>query len=631
VLVTIDTLRADHLGCYGAEPTVTPTLDALAARGARFETAVSPAPLTLPSHATLLTGLDPPRHGVRANGAYQLGPEWPTLAEQLAAGGLPGAAFVSAFVLERRFGLARGFDHYDDAVGVQLDDIGVGSRPATATVDAALAWLAEAPARFFLWVHLYDPHAPYQPPEPHLGRHPGNPYAGEIAYADAELGRLLEAIDRRFPDGRTLVAVTADHGESLGEHGEPTHAFGVYDATQRVPLVLAGPGVPEGRVVAPLVRLADVAPTLLELFALPVPADRSGASVVPLLRDEGEPAERVAWVETLATQLDMGWSPLLGVRTARHKYVRAPRPELYDLARDPKETTNLADASPALVAELDGLVAERVAGQRATPNRGVDKETADQLAALGYLTSGPPVAGASALGVVGGVDPKDRMGDLETLRDALTLLKQRRGPEAMERFAALRSSGFEIDVLRGEAALLAGQLDAARAAALRARQHDAERASAIVLLGRIEEAAGQDESASARFHEALTRDPESSAALLGLGRLAEAAGELDTARSFYERARTRKRVEAEALWRLGALAIERGDATAARSILAELPQRFARSPDAAARLARAEQRAGRLDLARLRVRGALQQYPDAIELRELEEALTEGAPSVPVP
>jgi tetratricopeptide (TPR) repeat protein len=353
--------------------------------------------------------------------------------------------------------------------------------------------------------------------------------------------------------------------------------------------------------------------------------------VVPLLRDEGEPAERVAWVETLATQLDMGWSPLLGVRTARHKYARAPRPELYDLARDPKETTNLADASPALVAELDGLVAERVAGQRATPNRGVDKETADQLAALGYLTSGPPVAGASALGVVGGVDPKDRMGDLETLRDALTLLKQRRGPEAMERFAALRSSGFEIDLLRGEAALLAGQLDAARAAALRARQHDAERASAIVLLGRIEEAAGQDESASARFHEALTRDPESSAALLGLGRLAEAAGELDTARSFYERARTRKRVEAEALWRLGALAIEGGDAAAARSILAELPQRFARSPDAAARLARAEQRAGRLDLALLRVRGALQEYPDAIELRVLEEALSEGAPSVPAP
>jgi tetratricopeptide (TPR) repeat protein len=568
---------------------------------------------------------------VRANGAYELGPGWPTLAEQLAAGGLESAAFVSAFVLERRFGLARGFDTYDDAVGVQLDDIGVGARPAAATVDAALGWLADAPPRFFLWVHLYDPHAPYQPPEPHRSRHLGKPYVGEIAYADAEVGRLLDGIEALFPDDLTLIAVTSDHGESLGEHGEPTHAFGVYDTTQRVPLLLAGPGLPEGKSVKSLVRLADVAPTLLELFALPVPSDLSGRSMLPVLRGEHEPPERVAWVETLATQLDMGWSPLLGVRTSSHKYIRAPRPELYDLALDPGEMKNLADDSPALVAELDGLVAERVAEQRVRPNRGVDSETADQLAALGYLTSGAPEAGESTLGVVGGIDPKDRMEDLETLREALTLLKLRRGPEAMERFETLRSGGFEIEVLRGEAALLAGQLDAARESARRAQRVDPERASAIVLLGRIEETAGQADAASERFHEALTRDPESSAALVGLGRLAEAADELDQARGFYEQARTRRRVDAEAIWRLAALAIEDGDVTAARAILAELPQRFARTPDAAARLARAEQRAGRLDLARLRVNGALQQYPDAIELEEIAADLNEGAGGAPEP
>ncbi len=625
MLVTIDTLRADHLGCYGAEPSATPTLDALAARGARFENAISPAPLTLPSHATLLTGLDPPRHGVRANGAYRLGPSFPTLAERLGGEGLATAAFVSAFVLERRFGTARGFDHYDDALGVQLDDIGVASRPAGATVDAALAWLEDAPERFFLWLHLYDPHAPYEPPEPHGTRQLGQPYLGEIAYADAELGRLLAALEARFDDGGTLVVVTSDHGESLGEHGEPTHAFGVYDATQRVPLLLAGPKVPAGRVVEPVVRLADVTPTVLELFGLPPLAEQSGASLLPLLAGDAEPAPRVAWVETLATQLDMGWSPLLGVRTARHKYVRAPRPELYDLAGDPNETRNLAAEQPERVAELDALVEARAAGQRTTPNQSVDGETAERLRALGYLTADPLAPGPAPLGEVGGFDPKDGMPELEALRDALTHLKQRRGAEALERFEALEATGFDVELLRGEAALLAGRLDTARSAAERAQQLDPGRASALVLRGRIEEQAGAPARAEAHFREAVERDPEAGAAWLGLGRLAEARGDRATARGHYERARGLRRVEAEALWRFAALEIESGNLAEARSVLASLPQRFARHPDAAARLARAEQAAGRSDLARLRIEGSLREYPDAAELQRLAAEFADGS------
>ena len=209
MLVTIDTLRADHVGCYGAEWASTPTLDGLARRGVRFTTAISPAPLTLPSHATLFTALDPPEHGVRANGAFRLEEGVPTLAECFESAGFATAAFVSAFVLDRRFGLARGFAHYDDALGVQNEEIGVASRPGGASVDAALAWLESAPERFFLWLHLYDPHAPYEPPEPHRTRQLGRPYDGEIAYADAELGRLLAALDARFPDGRTLVGFGA--------------------------------------------------------------------------------------------------------------------------------------------------------------------------------------------------------------------------------------------------------------------------------------------------------------------------------------------------------------------------------------------------------------------------------------
>ena len=624
VLVSIDTLRADHVGCYGASNAATPTLDALAARGARFETAISPAPLTLPSHATLLTGLDPPEHGVRSNGSFRLRDEIPTLAERLHAAGFASAAFVSAFVLDRRFGLARGFDAYDDQLGVQDEDIGVASRPAGQTIDAALAWLDDAPERFFLFVHLYDPHAPYEPPEPHRTRQLGRPYDGEIAYADAELGRLLAALEARFPDGGNLVVVTADHGESLGEHGEPTHAFTIYDATQRVPLLMAGPGVPAGRVVPSLARLADVMPTVLALAGQPAPPAATGRSLLPALRGEPEGEAREAWVETLATQLELGWSPLLGVRTATHKYVRAPRPELYALADDPGETQNVAAEQPALAAELDALVTARAERQSATPNLGVDPQTAEQLHALGYLADARPAASARPLGVVGGPDPKEEMGKLGTLRVVLTHLKQRRGHEALEQFPELGALGLDLELLRGEAALLAGELEIARASVQRARQLEPARtAPPLVLLGRIEEATGRTGAAEAAFLEAQRLDPESGSALLGLGRVAEQRSDLAAARAHYESARQLRRVEAEALWRLAALEIESGEPDRARAALADLPQSFARSPQAAARLASAERAAGRLDLARLRVKGSLRAYPDAGELLLVEGELLE--------
>ncbi len=623
VLVTIDTLRADHVGCYGAAQATTPTLDALAARGARFETAISPAPLTLPSHATLFTALDPPEHGVRNNGAYRLRDEVPTLAERMHAGGFASAAFVSAFVLDRRFGLARGFDPYDDRLGVQDEAIGVASRPAGQTVDLALAWLAGAPERFFLFVHLYDPHAPYEPPEPHRSRQLGRPYDGEISYADAELGRLLAAVDARFPDGRSLVVVTADHGESLGEHGEPAHAFTLYDATQRVPLLMAGPGIPHGRVVHQLTRLADVTPTVLELAGLPALQAATGASLLPALRGTPEPEPRVAWVETLATQLELGWSPLLGVRTAEHKYVRAPRPELYELASDPGETQNLAVLQPDVVARLDALVAARVAQQRVAPNLGLDAETAERLRALGYLAEARPHAGARPLGEVGGPDPKDEMGKLATLREVLTLLRARKGREAFAAFSELGELGVELELARGEAALLAGELDAARASVARTQDAAASTTAPLLLLGRIEEAAGRLPEAEAAFREALRLDSEAGAALVGLGRCAEERSDPSGALAYYERARTSRLVEAEAVWRLAALEIERGEAERARSALAALPQSFARSPEAAARLARAERSAGRGDLALLRVRGSLRDYPEASELLLVEGDLLE--------
>ncbi|HVN40349.1 MAG TPA: sulfatase, partial [Myxococcota bacterium] len=264
VLVTIDTLRADHIGCYGLASAHTPTLDRLAAEGVRYEVALSPAPLTLPSHTTIMTGLDPDRHGVRHNSVFSLDPAVPTLAERLHARGYATAAFVGAFVLDRRFGLARGFDVYDDHFGDRRSSlVGFAERRAGDVTDAFQRWLAAAPPRFFVWLHYYDAHASYDPPEGFKLSFPYDLYSGEIAYVDAQLGRALEALSARFDPAGTLVLVTSDHGESLGEHGELSHSYGVYEATQRVPLVARGPGFTGGRVAHELARLADVTPTLL--------------------------------------------------------------------------------------------------------------------------------------------------------------------------------------------------------------------------------------------------------------------------------------------------------------------------------------------------------------------------------
>ena len=325
VLVTIDTLRADHLSCYGARAPQTPHLDALARSGVRFATAIAPTPLTLPSHASLLTGLDPHHHGVRNNGTFALESAIPTIATRMREQGFATAAFLGAVVLDRQYGLARGFDVYDDAMSVRrhLGDTGLAERRADRVVDAVLDWLPLAPDRFLLWVHLYDPHADYDPPLPFKKTWAAAPYAGEVAFADAQLGRLLDAVDARWPDGRTLVVVTSDHGESLGEHGEPSHAYTLYDATQRVPLLMRGPGFPAGQVVETPVRLVDVAPTILARLSSAPFAEADGTDLSSLVADRDR-AGRVAYLETLAPQLDLSWSPMLALRTPDWKYSRRP-------------------------------------------------------------------------------------------------------------------------------------------------------------------------------------------------------------------------------------------------------------------------------------------------------------------
>src|SRR4249919_560972 len=291
LLVSIDTLRADHVGSYGYRAAATPVIDALAARGLRFEQAETVTPLTLPAHTSLLSGTFPAFHGVRDNGSFYVGDEVTTLAEVMKAHGYRTAGFVGAYVLDHRWGIAQGFDHYYDDFDLSRFEMAAGidaaQRPGSEVVDHALAWLAGAGDRpFFAWVHLYDPHSPYVPPEPYRSRFPATmqgAYDGEVASADAQIGRLIEYLRTSGNFDNTVVVVVGDHGESLGEHGEQQHGFFVYESAMHIPLVVAGPGVPV-RSVADQVRIVDVMPTILDLVGAAVPAPVQGVSLLPLGR-----------------------------------------------------------------------------------------------------------------------------------------------------------------------------------------------------------------------------------------------------------------------------------------------------------------------------------------------------------
>jgi arylsulfatase A-like enzyme len=395
LLITIDTLRWDRVGAYGATHSPTPALDRLAARGTRFETAIAHAPLTAPSHASILTGLTPVRHGVRDNGAFVLA-EQITLASTFRAAGYSTAAFVSGFPLDRRFGFAAGFQTYDD----RLPDIAEAGRAAYTerraddTTARALAWLgatASTPSTsrgsepWFLWIHYFDPHAAYDPPQPWKSRMP-SPYDGEIAFVDDQIGRVLGRLSENGSTSKTIVAVTADHGESLGEHGEETHGVFIYDATLRVPLIMAGPGISKGIVATVVSRGVDVMPTLLDLAGLPVPERLDGRTLQTAL--EGRPMDDDgAYIESLLPERQFGWAPLRGFRDARWKYIDLPEPELYDLLHDAGELKNRAADAPrraeALAANLADKLKAITTPDRQRPQVAMDREAAKRLRALG--------------------------------------------------------------------------------------------------------------------------------------------------------------------------------------------------------------------------------------------------------
>jgi arylsulfatase A-like enzyme/tetratricopeptide (TPR) repeat protein len=429
VLVTLDTTRADHLGCYGYAPATTPNIDALARGGVLFTQAASVAPLTLPAHSSIMTGMYPTHHGVRVNGATALGQSQTTLAEVLSARGYATGAFVGAFVLDGRWGLNQGFSVYDDAFDLEkykhLDLAGV-QRPADQVMDAALAWLdGHKHDPFLAWIHLYDPHSPYEPPEPFRSQHGGRGlaglYDGEIAFADAQVGRLVSWLRTNALDERTVMVVMGDHGEGLGSHGEGTHGYFVYDYATRVPFLVVTPFAElRGIRVDSQVSSVDVFPTVLGLCGIGGGPRVQGRSLLPAMLHRRSPAETYAYAESMTPNLQFGWGALHSLRSTRYKLIQAPRAELYDLLADPGEETNVFDRNPdvarRMTARLDRLMAETSLDAPVPEAADLDQETRERLAALGYV--GGPVSPRTSGERAPLADPKDKLRVFTAVQEA---------------------------------------------------------------------------------------------------------------------------------------------------------------------------------------------------------------------
>ena len=412
LLVTLDTTRADRLGCYGHKDAVTPHLDSLAKRGVRFLKAYTHIPLTFPSHCSIMTGTLPVYHQARNNGSYYLDEGIPTLAETFRAAGYKTAGFVASFVLDSRFGLDRGFERYDDDLkkGEILKNYR-SERNAREVVDAFLPWLTEnARNKFFAWIHFYDPHLPYDPPSPFKEMLPKSPYDCEIAFVDSELGRVLDKLKEENILDDTLIVVAGDHGEALGEHREIDHGLFLYEATTRVPLLIVDEKtLPPGKVVSSTVRLTDVMPTVLELANLPVPKTVQGVSLLTRIAGRTN-ADLTAYLETYYPFENFGWSEMKGITDGRWKLIQAPRPELYDLENDPHEGNDLFVKAPSqsrkMMQELQDIVRNSTR-TAPSPKRPLSAEDQERLRSLGYLGAGRPEAPDARPKA----DPKDKIDD----------------------------------------------------------------------------------------------------------------------------------------------------------------------------------------------------------------------------
>ncbi len=511
ILMTIDTVRADHVGCYGAKNVQTPTLDGLARDGVVFDHAVSQVPLTWPSHAVILTGLYPFQDGVQDFTGQPLEARFKSVAQSFKQHGYATGAVVSAFVLDRSWGLARGFDFYDDAFAPEAfvnRDLGLVDRRAGESVGRALGWLRKNLKRpFFFWLHLYDPHSPYDPPEPFRTQYQGHLYDGEIAYADHELGRVITWLKQNKLYDSSLILFVSDHGESLGEHGEHEHGFFVYNSTVHVPLIVkppAGSGIRPGRSSRP-VETAAVAATLLSGAGL---RDTLGGQVQSRgLLDAGAASDDVAYSETFYPFSSFGWSPLHALETSRYHYVEAPQPELYDLTADPEEKNNLALQQSATLAvlhdKLEKMLKTRPYAPTADNSSGLSPDALDKLRTLGYVAYRSPVS-ESAL-ASGLPDPKTKLWEFNS-------------------------------ILESEDALRTGDTVTGKSMLLKVREKDPEMYVVPFVLGETALGEKQWDEAATELRKCLDLNPHFDQAMLGLARALIFLGKADEAEQWTRKA-----------------------------------------------------------------------------------------------
>jgi choline-sulfatase len=673
LLITIDTLRVDRVGAFGGRAGLTPTLDRLAAEGLRLTRAYSAAPLTLPSHASILTAVSPPVHGLRANGLFRLGPNLPTLATLLKTAGYRTGAFVGAFVLDARFGLNRGFDVYDDRYGekpsddpaegaerraeevikpatnwILARDSGLGARgsglearggSATAAGSApadALTTVSPptaspqppAPSPWFAWVHLYDPHEPYRAPEPYASQH--EPYDAEVAYTDAMVGRLLADLKAAGQLEHTLVMVAADHGESLGEHGERTHGVFVYDATMRVPWIISGSGFRvqgSGATFDGLVRLIDLAPTVLDLIGVPPPVEFEGRSIVSSVvsgfRRTGASDERTAYIEAMDANLTRNWAPLTAVATPDYKLIDLPNAELYDLRADPHETVNLftrnAERARTLEALLRGMTtafqSRGSSGERTT----LSADARQRLQALGYVASS---ADPGTRVYTAADDPKALIGVSNDLDRAVKAFNAGSRAEAMAAVRAIIRDHPAFATARGQLASMqrqSGDLPGAIATLEEmVRRGIADQRVMIVLADYLANS-GALPKALALLDTVVTGYPDDADAHNSLGVVTMRMGQHDRARAAFRKVLELDPTSATAYANLGADALSSGDIASAIGDLTRSLELDPRQYTVLYNLALALNSIGRRDEAKRQMERFVAEAPPERYAREIAE------------
>ena len=532
LLISLDTTRADVLGCYGSSLQTTPNIDAVAADGVLFENVTAPAPLTLPSHASMFTGLTPPEHGVRDNLFAALAPATETLAEVLRSEGFSTGAVVSAVVLHRMYGLDQGFDSYRDRFEGPTVSTRGSERAGDDTSRQAIEWLDEhGGERFFLFLHYYDPHFPYTPPEPFASRFRDNPYAGEVAFTDHCVGVVIDKLKALGIYDSTLVVIVGDHGEMLGEHQEPAHGYFIYQSALRVPLIVRVPGVPARRVQA-IAGVVDVTPTICALLGVDAPSPRQGIDLSPLLEGVRSPGEqRYLYCESLTPRKYQA-NGLWGLVGDRWKYIRTTTPELYDLHADPRELENVVSSHPLVAREL----AERLAVHLAdAAGRGaavdLDEETLARLRSLGYVGGAVDPVKTAAFDP-GGDDPKDLIGFHNRFIEFQHLVSGQKYDRASEIGGSLLARRPDTPVVLqglGGIALKRGRYLEAIEYARRTLAIDPDHFLAAKDLGEAQAALGHTDAAIESYRRAIRIRPNASRVHYNLAHLYYRRGDLDRA------------------------------------------------------------------------------------------------------